>query len=424
VWEKAVAYLHQAGLRAMARGAHREAVPYLEQALGTLRHLPETRPTSELAIDIRMEMRNALLPLGDWARMLDHLQKAEVLARSLGDQHRLGRIATLMVMQWRVAGDYDAALKFGQEALTIARTLVDRSIEVVATSYLGDVHFNRGEFSEAANLLERNIGLEGKLRAERFGTHVILSAMSEAVLGSALAHLGRFDEAIGHGEAGLRIAEENDHPLTLFIGLLHLGSAHLNRGELPRAVRVLERSLQLGRTWQFVDRTPEVAATLGYAYALAGRTEESLTLVAGAVNEFRAGRGHSTPAAILIRVGRAYLAAGRIDEATSARENLAVTRRRHARGIEAYALSLTADIAAASDAEKAERYYREALALAEPRGMRPLVAHCHFGLGKLHRRNGDREEAQEHLTTATAMYREMGMTYWLEQAEGELRQLG
>jgi hypothetical protein len=64
------------------------------------------------------------------------------------------------------------------------------------------------------------------------------------------------------------------------------------------------------------------------------------------------------------------------------------------------------------------------LALAEPRSMRPLVAHCHFGLSKLHRRRGDHEQAQKHLTTAMAMYREMGMTYWLAQVEAELRQLG
>jgi hypothetical protein len=63
----------------------------------------------------------------------------------------------------------------------------------------------------------------------------------------------------------------------------------------------------------------------------------------------------------------------------------------------------------------------EALALAEPRGMRPLIAHCHLGLGKLYRRTGQREQAQEHLTTATTMYREMGMTYWLNTAEAEVR---
>jgi hypothetical protein len=68
----------------------------------------------------------------------------------------------------------------------------------------------------------------------------------------------------------------------------------------------------------------------------------------------------------------------------------------------------------------AKAYYRQALALAEPLGMRPLLAHCHLGLGKLYRRTGKGEQAQEHLATATAMYREMGMTYWLEKAEAEL----
>ena len=178
LWEKAVAYLREAGLRAMARGAHREAVPYLEQALGTLRHLPKTRQRSELAIDIRIEFRNALIPLGDWARVLDLLQEAEVLARSLGDQHRLGRIAAFMMIPWRITGDFDAALKSGQEALAIAHTLSDRSIEVVATTYLGDTHLHRGEYTEAIKLLERNIGLDGKLHAERVGMATILSVAS------------------------------------------------------------------------------------------------------------------------------------------------------------------------------------------------------------------------------------------------------
>jgi hypothetical protein len=53
--------------------------------------------------------------------------------------------------------------------------------------------------------------------------------------------------------------------------------------------------------------------------------------------------------------------------------------------------------------------------------MRPLVAHCHAGLGRLYRHTGRRQEAQEHLSTATTMYREMGMTYWLEQVEAQMR---
>jgi hypothetical protein len=59
------------------------------------------------------------------------------------------------------------------------------------------------------------------------------------------------------------------------------------------------------------------------------------------------------------------------------------------------------------------------MSLAEDMGMRPLVAHCHLGLGKLYRRTGKGEQALEHLATATTMYREMDMRFWLEQAEGD-----
>ena len=93
-------------------------------------------------------------------------------------------------------------------------------------------------------------------------------------------------------------------------------------------------------------------------------------------------------------------------------------------GYAAHAHHLLGDIAThpdGFDAESGEAHYRKALALAEPRGMRPLVAHCHLGLGRLYRITGERLEAQEHLTTATTMYREIDMRFWLEQAEAELR---
>jgi hypothetical protein len=57
--------------------------------------------------------------------------------------------------------------------------------------------------------------------------------------------------------------------------------------------------------------------------------------------------------------------------------------------------------------------------LARELGMRPLHAHCHLGLGKLYGCTGKRDQAREHLTAATTMYRDMGMTYWLEKAEAE-----
>jgi tetratricopeptide (TPR) repeat protein len=357
--------------------------------------------------------------------MGEHLHEAEVLARTLGDQHRLGRIATFMVIQCLHSGDYDEAVRFGREALTIARTIGDRSIEVVATSFVGHTHIARGDFSDAATFLERNVALEGDLRSERFGSPAIQSAYSGALLTDVLSQLGRFDEAIEHAEAAVRIAEAADHPFTLFFGLFYLGLAHLRRGDLPRATPILERCLDLCRTWQFVDRTPVVAAALGAAYVFAGRADEALPLVAGAVEEFRGHQDHVRPALILLCAGMTYRSAGRIDEAAShAREALALTRRLGARASDAHALCLAGDVASSGGTEDAPGYYREALALAGELGMRPLIAHCHLGLGKVCRRTGKREPAQEHFSTAATMYREMGMMYWLEQAGEEMGNLG
>ena len=63
------------------------------------------------------------------------------------------------------------------------------------------------------------------------------------------------------------------------------------------------------------------------------------------------------------------------------------------------------------------------MAVSPPHWVAPLVAHCHLGLGKLYRRTDKREQAREHLTTATTMYREMDMRFWLEKAEVELQAL-
>jgi class 3 adenylate cyclase/tetratricopeptide (TPR) repeat protein len=421
LWEKAVAYLRQAGLRAMERAAYREAAAHLEQALAALRHLPETRETTVLTIDSRLDLRNALLPLGERARMGDHLHEAEVLARTVGDQHRLARIATFMVIQCLATGDYDKAVRFGQEALGIARTLGDRPIEVVATSFLGMTRAARGDLNEAATLLARNAALEGDLRYERFGAPAIQSALSAALLADVVSELGRFEEAIGHGEAAVRIAEAADHPFTLFWGLFELGLALLRRGDLPRATRVLERCLELCRSWQLVAALSPVAATLAATYALAGRVDEALPLVGGAVEEFHVRQTYRWAAPILTWAGLTCLLAGRIDEAAGhAREALALTRRLGARAGEAHTLCLAGDISSTAGTDDAESSYREALTLAQDIGARPLVAHCHLGLGKLYRRTGKREHAQEHLGAAVAMYREMGMRFWLEQAEAEM----
>ena len=96
VWDKALAYCRQAGEKAMARSAYREAVGYFEQALSALPHLPEQRDTREQAIDLRLALRHALLPSGDFGRILASLREAEALAAALDDPRRLGQVSLFL----------------------------------------------------------------------------------------------------------------------------------------------------------------------------------------------------------------------------------------------------------------------------------------------------------------------------------------
>src|SRR6185437_11048908 len=106
---------------------------------------------------------------------------------------------------------------------------------------------------------------------------------------------------------------------------------------------------------------------------------------------------------------------------------LDIVRQYKERGHEAYTLLLLGEIAAREnpvDSGKAETHYRQTFALAEKLGMHLLIAHCHVGLGQLYRQRGSRQHAEEYLTKAIAMMRDMGMGFWLEKAEAELKELG
>jgi tetratricopeptide (TPR) repeat protein len=119
--------------------------------------------------------------------------------------------------------------------------------------------------------------------------------------------------------------------------------------------------------------------------------------------------------------------AGRLGDAVPlAQHALDLSRDHKERGNEASALQLLGEIAAHRDppeVEQAEDQYRQALALAEELGMRPLVAHCHRGLGTLYTKSGQREEARTELATAIEMYRAIDMTFWLPETEAALAQV-
>jgi class 3 adenylate cyclase/tetratricopeptide (TPR) repeat protein len=426
VWDKAVTYFRQAGAKAAARSAYREAVACLEQALTALPHLPGTQGRLEEAIDLRFDLRTSLLPLGQLERGLEYLREAEGLARTLDDSRRLAWASAYMVSSCWLTGRLSEALTFAQTAQAIAETLGDFRLKVVADQYLAAARWNVGDYQAATDLFRKvTESLKGELSRERFGQALLPSVFARRYLAHALAERGEFDQSIAEAQEGLRIAEAADHPFSLGQAYLALGYVHAVKGEFDQAVPLLERALVMSRDWNIRLLSPSCLGFLGYTYARSGRLGEGLALLAQAMAAFESGVATVFHSLVTAHSGEACILAGRLQEAhRHAERAFTLTRQRGERGDEAYALRLLGEIHSQEtppDDGRAEARYREAMTLADHLGMRPLVAHCHLGLGKLYAHTGKPEQAREHLATATRMYREMGMTYWLERAEAELQ---
>jgi len=426
VWGKALTYLRQAGAKADGRSALGEAASYFEQALTALGNLPESRETREKAIDLHFSLRILLVALGEGERVLEHARAAEALANALGDERRLAR--ENIARELSAQGEYEQAVTACERAIAMARTLHDYGLEVGATLYLGITYNCLGNYRKAVETLRRNlVPVDSPVVRERFGLTGLPFAFSRMLLGLSLAEHGDFVEAIVRCTEAIQIAEAVGHPPSVTVTYRGMGHLHLRRGDLHQATLALEHALEI---CQGLDSPPLfqlVSSTLGNAYACSGRSAEAIPLLEEAVERPALGATQEGKSLRTISLSEAYLLAGReADARAAAQRALGLARKHKERGYEAYTLRLLGEIAAREnslDIGNAENHSRQALALAEELGMRPLIAHCHVGLGKLYRRTGKREQANEHLTTATTMMREMEMGLWLEKAEAEFKEL-
>jgi tetratricopeptide (TPR) repeat protein len=360
---------------------------------------------------------------------LAHLRDAEPIARALVDQRRLGIIAAYMSEHARLTGHTADAVASAQKVEAIAATLHDLPLTVAANYYLATAHFAAGDYARAGEFFQKTIApLEGDVGRERFGMAGFPVVMGRAFWVWALAERGQFEDATDRGHQAVQLAEALNHPYSLAFACRALGHVYGVRSDFRHAIPLLERSVALCREWNLHFTTPTAMELLGYVYALSGRLPEGRELLqqAVALGESVGLKMWSTPA--IVHSGEACLLGGEREAALGLAGRALTTAREHGqRGLEAWALRLHGEIAAhpdSPDVSAAEGRYREATVLADELGMRPLVAHCHLGLGKLYRIAGRREPAQERLRTATAMYRDMDMRFWLEQAEAQLGSLG
>jgi tetratricopeptide (TPR) repeat protein len=433
VWDKAALYQRQAAAKAQRRSAHREALACLEEALEALRHLPETAETREQHIDVRLELRGTLYPLGEFEKMLGYLRDAEAMASAISDSHRLGLVSIHTAEYFRQTGQFAEARALAERALALGDKLGDLPLQLYARHYLGLACHALGDYRRAAAVLRAV--MESPLpewRAGAFGGTVIGSwaafqAITLAWLARCLAELGEFEEGTEAGRRAVVLAEGLGSPYSLAAACIGLGYCALLRGDLDAAGPVLERACREARGANLALFRPQASRFLGATYLLAGRVDEGLAMVRAAAEEVESRRLLMQHAAVLTLLGEACLVASRGDEASTVAERaLSLARERGQRGDAAAALHVLAEAAGRgpSDFDQAEHYYLAAIALAGELEMRPLLGRARLGLGRLYLRIGDRGRAEDHVLAAAHLFITADMPRWLRQVVSSLSELG
>jgi tetratricopeptide (TPR) repeat protein len=290
----------------------------------------------------------------------------------------------------------------------------------MARVHLGASYYTLGEYRRAAANLERAIDLSGGERLyRRLGLVVIASVQSRRWMTCALAELGEFDEATRWGEEAIRIADAGSHRASQVSARLAVGFLRLLRADPAAAIPVLEQVMELERHGRTTVWFETARTALGLAYVSVDGVDEGFRILQSA--------GPTFPVVRIQRqmwLAETNLLGGRVAEsARLADEALTLARDCREQGVEAWLLRLQAEIALArgsGETTAAGEAYRQALCLAEQLEMRPLMAHCHLGLGRVHRRVGQPMAARAELEAALALFRSMGMDALVSLAETEL----
>jgi tetratricopeptide (TPR) repeat protein len=423
-WEQALTYLRQAAAKALNRSAHRNAVAHLRKALEVLAKRPHSEERKMLAIDLRFDLRSALLPLGELEAILHYLHEAETLATSLRDHQRLGQLAVYMTGHFYLMGEHAHALEAGQRAVTIAEETKNFGLRVATNAYVGQVYYVLGDYSRASDFFRRNVEvLVGAAVKDRFGLPQLPSVHSRTCLVWTLAELGHFGDAVRVSDDAMAIAESIGDPLNIVVACSGLGVLRWREGEWTAAIAALEQAIGLIREYHIVLWLPRVASTLGATYAAVDRLDEAMALLQEAVEQAAAIPLVSGRSLLMTALGDAHLRGRHFSEAEAYMSRALTLARAHGeRGHEAWALKVSGELELRRGSEAAEAAappLREALRLSEELRMRPLAAQTRIVLAEVEARLGQRAAAADHLTDAIAEFRDMGMASWAARAEAE-----
>jgi class 3 adenylate cyclase/tetratricopeptide (TPR) repeat protein len=419
-YAKAAEYLQRAGLDAVRRSAHREALACFEPALASLEALPRSEETLRASIRARMLIRGCLVPLGDAEQIERHLAAAERTAAEMGDTRWLGLVyATMTYSDW-LAGRHSAGVETGLRARAVARELEDLTLHVSACFGLGLSYHGVGRYREAVEVHEDLIRrLPHELQNRRFHGPAFPAVLGRAFLGYAHAELGDFAKAQSYAASALKLAEELEDPFGLVLSRIAAAQTALRMQDPWKAIEVLEPGVDECRRGSMHTVAVGVVAHLAIANAAVGRAERAIHDLLEIVD---VADDEEIPAQNLDRrllaLGWARWVHGDLDAAQQSADEACEAAQRHGdEGTRGWALLLCGLVKGRLRAPSADACFGEAVSVARELSLVPLEAHALLESARWRIASGRADAGRDAAGAAASLFRQLALEGPMREAQ-------
>jgi tetratricopeptide (TPR) repeat protein len=338
-WEKAAPYLAQAGDRARAVCAYRDALRNYDHAIEAIER-QELEPGHIASLwDIQLKRGAVATPLGDYAiaiaayeavlALADRNAAAPDVAAHSGAR-KSAQIQALngLCFIHGQRNDYPAAQQVIQQAMQLAAEsprLIDRA-EVYYQA--GLISFRKDDYAEARRFIGKAIDLYNSLGRDTERAKCLLT-----IGWSYLRQEGPTDEVIGYYLQALEVYRQQDDRFAEYSCLSDASNAYLLRGSLAKVVQTVEQCLPFFRSVGALDDISVCLFRRGEAYRRMGRLEgaieslqESFTICTELDRIFAAEFSQVSIASTLRDMGRLNDAMEALDSALHTTDRMVKTR--------------------------------------------------------------------------------------------------
>jgi class 3 adenylate cyclase/predicted ATPase len=425
LWDKAVEYLHQAGKKAMARSAIREAIARFEQALDVLRQLPENHQTIEKGINVRVDLGPALISIGGYSA--PEVERVYTQAREMCE--RLGETPQLFPVLWGLARIYDhrdlnMGHEMGEQLLALAERVREPALLLEAHHERWANLFSLGELASALTHTERGMELynpqEHRQYAFLYGGHDPgVCGLRHAAM--TLWLLGYPDQALERSRDALALAQKLCHPYSLVHALFYSAWVHQQRGETQAVDERIEAAVTLATEQGFTRWVLQGAVVQGWLLAQHGKGEEGILKMRQGPTLVREHSSYAVPLA------EAYGNEGQSEEGLRViSEDLARVHKIGERFYEVELYRVKGELLlkkTVTDEEQAETIFQKAIEIARSQSAKSLELRAVMSLCRLWQRQDRKVEARKLLAGVYGWFTEGFDTADLKEAKALLEEL-